>query len=305
VKLSAAIEAVDISLVKELQEAIARCRSDETTNQVKDLQQELERNLDVIAACYRRRRARLLRSFHRRELEARRRMQAEFEETRRIQLLQLKELQSSLFEQYRAEMSKPNPRYNDLLEQARANAAHQDYARAQKDRDEAEVVYQAEIVRRRELFERSYKSRMAAALKKQDAELDALQKRSRDEIGDIEKEREAELAKDLAVFKKDLVREYRTRTGQIASQVKRPVAIERRFAAECLNGLEDTYRNALARFGLAPSEETKRPPLIVVSAKGESVLPLRMQSRLDSRARTASFAPKGTGSRSSRRVAQS
>jgi hypothetical protein len=197
-------------------------------------------------------------------------------------------------------MSKPNLRYNELIEQARANTARMDYERAQRDRDEAEVVRDAENARRQEIYEKSYKTQMAAALRTQDTELEALQKSARDTIGDLEKEREIALARDLARFRKELSREHKQRTDQFAIPMKRGGSFDRKFAAECLNGLEDTYRTALVRFGLATAQDTKRPPLLVVSARGETTLPLRMQSRIDSRARVSSATPKSTANRTSR-----
>jgi hypothetical protein len=50
-----------------------------------------------------------------------------------------------------------------------------------------------------------------------------------------------------------------------------------------LNGLEDTYKSALVRFGLAAAEDTKRPPLLAPNVRIESTLSLRMQSRIESR----------------------
>jgi hypothetical protein len=297
-QLSAAIDSLNFPVAHELQEKIRKYHADNADSQVSDLRQELDRQLDVVATSNRRRRFGLLRSFHARELSERRAIDAAYEQTRARHLTRLAALQASLLAEYRAEMSKPNLRYNELIEQARANAARMDYERAERDQDEANVARDAENARRQEIYERSYKNQMAAALRQQDLELEALQKKARDAIGDLEKQRETALAKDLARFRKELRREYKQRADQFAIPMKR--VSDRKFAADCLNGLEDTYRMALVRFGLATAEDKKRPPLLVVSAKGETTLPLRVQSRIDSRARASTPTTKSTGNRTSR-----
>jgi hypothetical protein len=292
-QLAAAIDSLDLPLARALQQRLDRTLSEDHEVQVAELRQELDRDLDVLATDYRRRRGRLVRAFHARELAARRALDGALDAARARQLGRLGALQASLLGEFRAEMAKPLPRHSALLEQARANAARQDFDRAQRDQDEAAALLAAEGGRRREAYERAYRGQIAACVRQQDQELEALQMRLRDAVGDLEKERERDLARELAKFRRDLARAYRQRADQIASPAKR--ALPRRLAADCLNALEDAYGCALVRFGLAAAEDSRRPPLLAPGVRIESALSLRMQSRIESRIAQSERAAEASG----------
>jgi hypothetical protein len=291
VQFFAAIDALDLQRAREVQQKIDQLQSEDVDDQLNEFRQDLDRHLDVTANDHRRHRSRLLKSLHRRELAERRAIDSALESTRSRQLAQLAALHGTLFEEFRTELEKPIPRYNELIDKVRIYGSRCDFERAQQNQDEAQDIFNAETARRKELFDRSYKAQITACLRQQEADLDALERGGKDAVAAIEKEREITLAREHASFRRNLARKYKLMADQIAT-----LGRDRGFAAECLSAIDEVYGSALQRYGFVQAEDPQRPPLTARASRGETALSLRMDPR-----RTRPASKDGTRTRSGAR----
>jgi hypothetical protein len=275
-QLKHAISTLDLPRARELSQRLEKTETDDTDGQFTDLRQDFDRNLDVLATSYCRQRARLIRFLHSQELSERRSIDFAVEVTRSRHLLQLSDLQSSLFVDFGIEMSKPIPHYNDLLSQARASASRQDFDRAETEQNEAEAVREAELARRKEKFEKGCKIQLTECLRQQEAELEGLEKRLEEIIANSEKERNEILAKERSRFRKEMARKYKIANEQLAALGK-----DRSFAIVCQAALDDIYRSALLKYGFEQPQEIRRSPLVATPVKNEPGFSLKMQTRLE------------------------
>jgi hypothetical protein len=291
-----AIEALDFQLARSIQTRIDNLNTAGAFSVIDEKSAELRRAVDHLAGAWRRNREHLIQKFHVLEFNERTRADTEFGQLRNRHLGELTDLKSKLFDEYKRDMSKPIPKYDDLLEQARGNAVRADFDRAQKNQEDAERVLHEERDRREATFRKSYKSQLRNLLARQGVEVEGLAKRTRDGVGDLEKRRTKEIGDNTSTFRRKLEREYKWAVDCIANRARvsprktpaGPVITDRKAVAELLNALEDTFRAALVRYGLAASEDGARPRLLVPHTRIESQMSLRMQSRISTREQTKS-----------------
>jgi hypothetical protein len=278
-----AITALDFTLARELQAEIDSLATANTDGQVSDLREGLAEKLNALDSVFRAARRHLKNSMHQAEIAERQRLDTAFEDARSRHFSDLSELQERLLGEYMTEMAKPMTEYNRLLGQARANALHADFARAQHHQERADAVKAAETARRKEAYDRNYKAAVIACVKRQQAEIAALAAQGRVTLATFETERTKRLDDQLAKFRKDLARAYKDAVSAVTSPSMRREPVDRKFVADCLNGLEDAYQEALVRFGLTAAENVRRPRMLAPGSRVESRLSIRMQSRIENR----------------------
>jgi hypothetical protein len=283
-----AIRLCDFRRAQELQHSIDRLNTTDAECFLNERKSDLAHNLDSIAAQYRRTRAASVSRFFDLEVQERQRLDSEFEQLRDAHLDRLTALQEALFEDYKRELTKPLAKYNELLEQAQRHAKRQDFDLAQQHQDEAAVQLNDERRRRNAAFRRIYRAQIAGALAKQATEIEALKCRGAEAIAEIERQRAAELAAEAVQFRRRLEREYKRRADMVTNRARpssiksKPASVagDRRTMADSLEGLEDTYREALIRYGLVEHEEAGS---LSVGVRPGSQMSLRMQSKLEPR----------------------
>jgi hypothetical protein len=286
-----AINVLNFQLARDIQTRIDTLTTAGTFSIIDEKSAELRRALDRLAGRCRRNRKRLTQKFHDLEVNERTRADADFEELKRRHLVELADFKSRLFDEYKRDMVKPIPKYEDLLGQARGNAVRADFERAQKNQEDAERVLAEERDRREVAFRKSYKSQLRFVLSRQGGEVEGLAKRTRDAIGDLEKRRAKELANTTAILRRKLDREYKRAVDSVANRARvsprktlpGPVITDRKAIAEILNAFEDTFKAALIRSGFIAKEDAARPRLLASRTGIDSRMSIRMQSRLSTR----------------------
>jgi hypothetical protein len=286
-----AINAFDFQLARDIQTRIDTLTTAGTFSLIDEKSAELRRALNRLAITWRRTRDQLTHSFHDLEVNERTRADSDFEHLKSRHLLELTDLKSRLFDEYKREITKPIAKYEDLLGQARGNAVRADFDRAQKNQEDAERVLNEQRSRREITFRKSYKSQLRFVLARQGGEVESLAKRIRDTVGDLEKRREKEIRDETLMFRRKLDREYKRNVDAVANRARAsprktlsgPVVTDRRVVTEILNALEETFKAALIRYGLAPREEATRPRPTVPRTKIESSISIRMQSKIAAR----------------------
>jgi hypothetical protein len=221
-------------------------------------------------------RERITHSFLDLEVKERSRADSDFEQLKSCHLDELADLKSRLFDEYKRELTKPVPKYEDLLSQARGNAARADFDRTQKNQEDAERVLSEERGRREAAFRKSYKSQLLVVLSRQGSEVEGLAKRTRDAVRDLEKRRTREIANGTSIFRRKIDRAYKLAVDSVTNRARAsprkaltgPAITDRRAVAEILKALEDTFKAALIRYGRADREDGARPRLLVPHTRG-------------------------------------
>jgi hypothetical protein len=129
-------------------------------------------------------------------------------------------------------------------------------------------------------------------LARQAADIHGLERRGADAVAEIERLRAAEIAAELAQFRRRLEREYKRATDLVTNRARpssiksKPASVagDRRTMTDLLEALTDTYREALIRFGLAEYDSAESAH---VGVRPGSQISLRMQSRLEPREQRA------------------
>ena len=264
-----AIQEMNFEYADELQQKITALSEKHGDDGLRMFRAELKKSCEDCASGYAARRRKLLRSFHRQEIAVRRAITDEFVKKQTTHKQQIKNLEESLFAQFKDRMNKPIPVFDEMTQRARQAALRGEFKTAQELRDDARVLQTQELERRREQFEANYKIQINGLLDRQRLELADLTDRMNKGIESVEKKRKAGVEQEVVAFRRQLQKEYQRIVNMVRPQKYDPrdqsppmeVTVTAEMRPVILKDLAATFDEVLKKFGVAKiTDEDKALP---------------------------------------------
>ncbi|KAH0791384.1 hypothetical protein GPJ56_004739 [Histomonas meleagridis] len=285
-KQKEAIENLDFHLANQIQQQIDNIKEIESNNFIGSFKTTLTNTCNKIGKKLLIERANTYKEFYGKEVEIRTKLSESFQQLRDTHLKQLTDFEKKMFKEFRQKMEQSIPQYDVLIDRAKLTATRGDFSKAQELQDQANDIKSDEEKRREDFFRGIYNNKMDLLLAHQKEELANLEKRFESELDFLNRSLHTRISQLNAQFKKDLDTEYKKMFDSINKSGYDPrikgqkgPKVDMNIKPILLNHLEDEYLEIKVKYGLAPRADAK-PKMISLSARPESQMSLRMQSRL-------------------------
>ena len=256
------IHQMDFEKADSIQKKIASIAGKQSEDIIKSIKSTLKERCYQIAQEYSRRRGAALKIQSQNEINARRQLTDEFIDKQNKQMGELKDLENTLFNQFKTLMDRPIPKYDDMNNRAIQAGMRGAFEEAKLLRDEAKDVQLKKLRKRKEKFEEIYKKQVNMLLDKQRKELEELTEKLKRNISMIEKQKKAMIDNETVSFRRKLLREYSILTNKIKVNSYDP-AKARQSAANSRSPTRPSSRSPTRPSTRSPSKQNSQASSVI------------------------------------------